>query len=419
MGQNVVKREVKKGLELYELRKLESAIDEWNKALHRLNGTGDNPTKFVILGHVCCAYFDMGKYRCIITYARKQLEVAETIEQETEACLNLSRAYERLGEYSIAEEYCKKCLSRDRKDSKWVKYAFLLYGRLYFKQCQFYKGLKNLEEAKAFEKLSNDIAFRILVNISYGQFYTFVNDMETGCMYILKCIEILETNTDSYITKKFHKSIQLELAKIHLENSRLNEALDTCENVMKDAMESRDRQLQGECLYVFAEIHRRSRSFERASPRYESAYAIFTEIGDRYGLMQVLYGMAKTTCLQQDFDQAIDLFKKTLDAAQEIGNKMYAVKCCVNLIDLCDTGSVESTQSYEQLLDDLLEQMGLYCGVCSEAIGKTKEQLDMLPCCHLIHTRCACHLARYTWGRKEKMRPCPTCRKLSSSNPML
>lgn len=66
---------------------------------------------------------------------------------------------------------------------------------------------------------------------------------------------------------------------------------------------------------------------------------------------------------------------------------MYAVKCCVNLIDLCDTGSIESTQSYEQLLDDLLEQMGLYCGVCSEAIGKTKEQLDMLPCCHLIHTR--------------------------------
>ena len=31
---------------------------------------------------------------------------------------------------------------------------------------------------------------------------------------------------------------------------------------MKDAIESRDRQLQGECLYVFAEIHRRSRSFE-------------------------------------------------------------------------------------------------------------------------------------------------------------
>jgi hypothetical protein len=40
-----------------------------------------------------------------------------------------------------------------------------------------------------------------------------------------------------------------------------------------------------------------------ASPRYESAYAIFTEIGDKFGLMQVLYGMAKTTFLQQDFEQ--------------------------------------------------------------------------------------------------------------------
>lgn len=43
--------------------------------------------------------------------------------------------------------------------------------------------------------------------------------------------------------------------------------------------------------------------FQRASPRYESAYAIFTEIGDKFGLMQVLYGMAKTTFVQQDFEQ--------------------------------------------------------------------------------------------------------------------
>ena len=61
MGQSVVKREVKKGLELYKERKLESAIDEWNKALHRLNGAGDDNVKFIILGYICWAYFDLGK----------------------------------------------------------------------------------------------------------------------------------------------------------------------------------------------------------------------------------------------------------------------------------------------------------------------------------------------------------------------
>ena len=229
MGQSVVKREVNKGLELYKERKLESAIDEWNKALHRLNGAGDDNVKFIILGYICWAYFDLGKYKHIISHARTQLEAARTSEQETEACLTLSRAYERLGDYDIAEEYCKKCLSSDNKDSKWLKYASLLYGRLYFKRCEFCKALKYLEEARTLENSCNDLTFKILLNISYGQFFTFLNDIETGCMYVVRCVDILDANPNSFITTKFHKGVQLELAKIHLENSRLNDALDTCE----------------------------------------------------------------------------------------------------------------------------------------------------------------------------------------------
>lgn len=229
MGQSVAKREVKKGLELYDLKKLEHAVDEWNKALHRLTGQGDTHTKFVILGYLNLAYFDMGKYKCVISCARTQLEAAATVDEEMQACLNLSRAHERLGEYDIAEEYCKKCLSRDKKDSPWTKYACLLYGRLHFKQCDIFRALKYLEEARVSDTSSEDLAFRILLNVSYGQIFAFLNDMETGCMYVSKCVDIIASNPDSDLSKKYHKCVQLEQVKLHLENSRLNEALDTCE----------------------------------------------------------------------------------------------------------------------------------------------------------------------------------------------
>lgn len=222
-----MKREVQKGLDLYDQRKLEQAVDEWNKALQRVQA--DNHTKFVILGYLCLAYFDMGKYKCVISSARTQLEAASSITDQMQACLNLSRAHERLGEYDIAEEYCKKCLGRDNKDSQWTKYACLLYGRLCFKQCDVHLALKYLEEAKQSETAQEDLAFQILLNISYSQIFTFLNDMDSGCQYVTRCVDILAANVDSDLSKKYHKCVQLELAKIHLENSRLTEALDICE----------------------------------------------------------------------------------------------------------------------------------------------------------------------------------------------
>ena len=50
---------------------------------------------------------------------------------------------------------------------------------------------------------------------------------------------------------------------------------------MKDAIQSCDRQLQAECLNVFAEIHRRSRSFEVFLFRLSSRV-------DKYGSLSVV-----------------------------------------------------------------------------------------------------------------------------------
>lgn len=100
---------------------------------------------------------------------------------------------------------------------------------------------------------------------------------------------------------------------------------------MKIALQHGDRPLQALCLLNFADIHRcrhdvdvsnRDRfipcslfmlstdvtflllpSPQKAFPRYESALAIMTEIGNRLGQTQVYLGVAKCWLLQKEYDK--------------------------------------------------------------------------------------------------------------------
>lgn len=101
---------------------------------------------------------------------------------------------------------------------------------------------------------------------------------------------------------------------------------------MKIALQHGDRPLQALCLLNFADIHRcrhdvdvsnrdgdssRSTLFmlstdvtflllpspQKAFPRYESALAIMTEIGNRLGQTQVYLGVAKCWLLQKEYDK--------------------------------------------------------------------------------------------------------------------
>lgn len=102
---------------------------------------------------------------------------------------------------------------------------------------------------------------------------------------------------------------------------------------MKIALQHGDRPLQALCLLNFADIHRCRRDVDvraishlfffvcllllrvfgelsfvscptqKAFPRYESALAIMTEIGNRLGQSHVYLGVAKCWLLQKEFDK--------------------------------------------------------------------------------------------------------------------
>jgi hypothetical protein len=88
--------------------------------------------------------------------------------------------------------------------------------------------------------------------------------------------------------------------------------------------------------------------------------------------------------------QAIQLNKKCLEVAREIGCRHAAMKCHLRLQEL-----------YAQLADDdseemaayaacaLVEEMGLYCNFCGQryACGRTEEALQAMHCSHIFHEK--------------------------------
>ncbi|KAI0208758.1 hypothetical protein LSAT2_006554 [Lamellibrachia satsuma] len=112
---------------------------------------------------------------------------------------------------------------------------------------------------------------------------------------------------------------------------------------------------------------------------------------------------------------ALDYNAKALDLATNIGNKMHMLRCRILLTDiyrlLGDTRMVAEEQCRCRRLQ---EDMQLICRACTKCLGESPNHLEFLPCCHLVHNRCAYEATRRGSSknnRSSKFISCPTCSK--------
>lgn len=77
------------------------------------------------MAQACC---DMGDYQSMLHYALQQMELANVRQDDfmkSEAYLNISKAYERLADFSKAISYGRASLQNPSIDSRTPGYAHL------------------------------------------------------------------------------------------------------------------------------------------------------------------------------------------------------------------------------------------------------------------------------------------------------
>lgn len=77
-------------------------------------------------------------------------------------------------------------------------------------------------------------------------------------------------------------------------------------------------------------------------------------------------------------------------------------------------GEEENYQNHIKLATQIEHSLGLNCCLCGETYGLENDQLEALPCAHILHLRCAQEILRNR--DKNNPRQCPACNHLFNSN---
>ncbi|CAL1542957.1 unnamed protein product [Lymnaea stagnalis] len=419
MGQNIAKKELGRAEMLYAEQRFDEAVEGWKKVLRKMKQPTD---KFTISGRICSSLCDVGKFREALTYAGEQCELANGLNDaalKSEAFYNVAVCNEKSCEFSKAISYSKRSLISHPAKSPLSGYLHLCIGNAYVGSSEYLKAWNSYVMAMDEAKHKNDKVLELLTSAKMGALFCSLGDYESCIAYCNNSMDLLGDLMDDDPNLKYKRQVTVIIATAVKKMGRYSEAMDSCEDAMQLAMRHSDRPVQAKCLYMFADIHRKRNDLERASPRYESAASIMSEIGDRLGQVEVMGGRAKTAACLRDYQTAIELNEKALDLATKIGCKMEMLRCHARLQLLSEvSGDDVRVRRHSSVIKQLVQEMDLFCGVCGDVIGQAPERLEPLSCGHFVHARCAVHLARSTLGRSGKRRPCPACRRNASLNPV-
>ncbi|KAL4232918.1 hypothetical protein ACF0H5_007605 [Mactra antiquata] len=424
MGQKVTKRQIERGIMFFNQQNYADALLELQSASSKIV---KDEELFRVLNYLCLVNIELGRYHDVLLGAKRQVTVSQHLQNDSllaEATFNMARAYERLGEYHTSVSLCTRSLiCRNLSDmSPLAGYAHLCLGNNYFGLGEMRKALKHYDKSAHVARILCDTVLECRVFIGLGNLFAAMNDNVSALQQYTRASEIARQFAANHPCVKLQRRVAVEMAVVYSKLGRLGEALEICEDAMKQALTHGDRFVQAKCLLNFAEIHREKNNYQRAYPRYQSAYAISMETGDRKCQLDVLSGMALCVFASEDMEQAVELNEKVLNLSQEIDSKLDSLQSHRRLSEIYKSlKTPEFTQVHEFHVRHLLRELQFYCGVCTEVMGEKDEKIRPLPCYHLIHERCLVHLYRPTStcsSTLQRRRPCPTCRHRSSSNPI-
>ncbi|XP_052809418.1 43 kDa receptor-associated protein of the synapse-like [Mya arenaria] len=258
MGQRIARRHADRGVTLYNHQNYVDALVEFENAYKRLS---KNEDVFAVLNYMCLVYMELGRYHDVLFCAKKQSMVSEQLQScmlQAEATFNMARAYERLGEYRTSIALCNRCFNTGNPPdiSPLAGYTHLCLANNYFGLSDVKKCLKHYDISSHVARILCDAVLECRVYMGLGQMFMALQDNVTSLQNYVRASEIARQFTKDHPCAKYQRRVSVEMAVVCSRLGRLGEALEMCEEAMKQALAHGDRLVQARCLLNFADIHR-------------------------------------------------------------------------------------------------------------------------------------------------------------------
>ncbi|PIK39330.1 putative 43 kDa receptor-associated protein of the synapse isoform X1 [Apostichopus japonicus] len=401
MGQANGKRDIEEGLRLFKACKEEKANKLWKQTLDR---TKDRNIRFIMIRHIISALFGMGRYRDCATLAIEQLTSANMLDRKdykAEAYWNLARSNARSGEFQKALSFGKHALSNTSQkdnDGQLLGWIHLALAESHLGFSDFQGALEQAERALRQATGTDNLVLECETYVIYGDVYLTLKDYDKAMKFYIRSSEMIRCLGQPW-SPQLRATVLLKLANGNRKQRVLDRALQYCEDAMKLAMEERDYAMQARCLASLGDIHRSRKDVEKAHSKYEASWSQAGEIGDHVCQLYILMGLIKIFMSSREFEKANEAAARGLEVGSGIGSKIHVLRCHWFLYQLY-MNSEERTlsQDHAKKFDGLLRELQLYCGVCHDVIGKQKDNVYVMECCHIYHSNQFGHLRHRNTG---------------------
>ncbi|XP_017062767.1 43 kDa receptor-associated protein of the synapse isoform X2 [Drosophila eugracilis] len=419
LKQYIAKRKIERGRRLYEQNNQTEAVRTWRSAL---KGTCQQEDSFQLLGYLYQAHMDWGKFREAIEFSHQQLGISEELDSpnmRAETYLNLSRAHACLGGLERSLSYARHSLYNECGTKIRSGLVHLTVARVYLEMGGFSRALEGLQGAYKIATAIEDPSLELQVYVALSELFGRLQDNDKSATYASKAYDLSRSLQLGDLNSSHHRAALLRMAVSLRKQGELGDAQDYCKEATKLSLISGDQATYTRSIRIMGDIYRKKMEMDRAFRQYEQAMGTSASLGDRMSQMEAMDGAAR--CLETLRVQnkicncrPLEFNTRLLEVASSIGAKFLVrkIRCRLALIYRA-LGDEEQYNTHFRLANQTDAALGLNCGACGELFGLRPENLEALPCAHILHARCAYEILR----RRDKnaSRSCPACSKLVSS----
>ncbi|KAH8283421.1 hypothetical protein KR054_012261 [Drosophila jambulina] len=419
LRQYIAKRKIERGRRLYEQNNQSEAVRTWRSAL---KGTCQREDCFQLLGYLYQAHMDWGKFREAIEFSHQQLGISEELDSpnmRAETYLNLSRAHASLGGLERSLSYARHSLYNECGTKCRSGLVHLTVARVYLEMGGFSRALEGLQGAYKIAMAIGDPSLELQVYVALSELFGRLQDNDKSATYASKAYDLSRSLQLGDLNSCHHRAALLRMAVSLRKQGELGDAQDYCKEATKLSLISGDQATFTRSIRIMGDIYRKKMDMDRAFRQYEQAMGTSASLGDRMAQMEAMDGAARcleTLRLQNKICNCrpLEFNTRLLEVASSIGAKFLVrkIRCRLALIYRA-LGDEDQYNLHFRLANQTDAALGLNCGACGELFGLQPENLEALPCAHILHARCAYEILR----RRDKntQQTCPACNKLMSS----
>ncbi|MBW4582030.1 MAG: tetratricopeptide repeat protein [Tildeniella nuda ZEHNDER 1965/U140] len=326
------KRLLDQGVQAYQTRQYEAALQSWKHALTIYQAIQDRNGEANVLMNLGVAYGVLWQYDQAATHFQQALLVFQQVNDqngEAKVLMNLGELYGSQRQNNQAKTYYQQALPifQQVKDQNGEAFALMGLGNAYLSTSQYDQAKTYYQQAlPIFQQIQNRIGeAKVLMNL--GEVYLSQSQYSQAITFYRQALPIFQQVKDQNGEAK----VLNNLGNTYLYLSQYSQAITFYRQALPIFQQVKDQNGEASALNNLGNVHLLLSQYDQAITYYQQALPRFQQVKDPNGEAKVLMNLGNAHLFLSQYDQAITYYQQALPRFQRIQNHNDKATALMNL----------------------------------------------------------------------------------------